>query len=163
MSRKTRTQTPKTVKAWKDLDILWNRLVPERLGSGCGVLLIGPYLQGEEKALSLANEKSRNVLVVRPEDGRSHSLVNLIKEWLGRKGTLFEKLDSPVLVALELDRLGDRMHGFLKHDMETAHKTWLCIATCEDVRLIPGWCSSMFLPVRGLYRSPNKKKPRIVD
>ncbi len=163
MSRKTGTQTPKTVKAWKNLDILWNKLVPERLGTGCGVLLIGPYVQGEEKALSLANEKSGNVLVVRPEDARPDSLVNLTKEWLGRKSTLFEKLEPPVLVTLELDRHGDRVHGFLKHDMETAHKTWLCIATCEDVRSIPGWCSSMFLQVRGLYRSPNKRKSRIVD
>jgi len=88
---------PRTIKAWKDLEFLWAKMIPERMGDGVGILLDGEEMQAGEKALALAQEKSKNVLVVHPDDGSQETIRNNIKNWLEKKGIYSRNLTHPFL------------------------------------------------------------------
>jgi len=158
MERKVKKGTAQVVKSWKNLDRIWNELLPKHTERGFAALLVGPSEQAQPKALSLASEKSSNVFVVRPGESRSDRLRGRIDDWLGKEDALFERVDLPVLVVLGLDDFKESVQVSLKGMLETRRKRWICLATCENPDAVPAYLSSMFYIVRGLLRPGRRRK-----
>jgi len=148
------------IREWKNLERTWNHVVPSHADCGVGVLLVAPKDEAERKALELAHERTRDPVILRPEDGGPATLVRRIRPFLEPKlqAILFEDHPCRILVALELDRHGQRLQDYLRERLEIPRVPWVCIATCENDRTMRGYVTSVFLKVRGLKKGGRPRK-----